>query len=110
MKMKRFAASAAALAILTVALPAAAAGDNGAQAALGPVELTFNGTPVPFADAAPFAADGERVAVAGGILWLWLPHGVAKSRLAAAVTPKRVGIGTARNWNTMRRIAALLDA
>lgn len=59
---------------------------------------------------APFAADDERVAVAGGILWLWLPHGVAKSRLAAAVTPKRVGIGTARNWNTMRRIAALLDA
>ena len=58
----------------------------------------------------PFRAEGERLAVVGGDLWLHLPHGVAGSRLAAAVTPKRAGVGSFRNWNTVRRIAAALEA
>lgn len=60
---------------------------------------------------APYRAGDERLAVVGGDLWLHLPHGVAGSRLAAAVTPKRAGgIGTFRNWNTVRRIDAALAA
>jgi uncharacterized protein (DUF1697 family) len=60
---------------------------------------------------APWRGGDERLAIAGGDLWLYLPHGVAGSRLAAAVTPKRAGgVGTFRNWNTIRRIAAALDA
>lgn len=58
---------------------------------------------------ASHAVEGERVAVAAGTLWLWLPHGVARSKLASAVTPKWLGVGTARNWNTMRKIAELLE-
>jgi uncharacterized protein (DUF1697 family) len=57
----------------------------------------------------PYRAEGERLAVVGGDLWLSLPHGVAGSRLAAAVTPARAGgAGTFRNWNTVRRIGAAL--
>ena len=60
---------------------------------------------------APYRTGDERLAVAGGDLWLHLPHGFAGSRLAAAVTPKRAGgAGTFRNWNTVRRIAAALEA
>ena len=55
------------------------------------------------------ARSGERVAVVGGDLWLHLPHGFADSRLAAAITPARVGIGTFRNWNTVRRLGEMLD-
>jgi uncharacterized protein (DUF1697 family) len=58
---------------------------------------------------APYRAEGERIAVVGGDLWLSLPHGVSGSRLAAAATPARTGgAGTFRNWNTVLKIAAAL--
>ena len=53
---------------------------------------------------AAFVGEGERVAVAGGDLWVHLPAGFAPSRLPGAITPKRMGIGTFRNWNTVRKI------
>jgi uncharacterized protein (DUF1697 family) len=56
----------------------------------------------------PYRAEGERVAVVDGDLWVHFPHGQGKSRLAAAITPARAGVGTFRNWNTLRRIGALL--
>jgi uncharacterized protein (DUF1697 family) len=56
-------------------------------------------------------AEDERLAIVGGDLWVYLPHGVASSRLAGAITPKRAGgVGTFRNWNTVRRIGAALEA
>ncbi len=57
----------------------------------------------------PYAVEGEQVVVAAGTLWLYFPHGIARSKLAAAITPRRVGIGTARNWNTVRRLVEKLD-
>jgi uncharacterized protein (DUF1697 family) len=60
---------------------------------------------------APYRTGAERLAIVDGDLWVHLPDGVAGSRLATAVTPKRAGgAGTFRNWNTIRRIAAALDA
>lgn len=57
-----------------------------------------------------YRAPNERLAIVDGDLWLYLPDGVARSRLAAAVTPERAGgAGTFRNWNTVRRIGAALD-
>jgi uncharacterized protein (DUF1697 family) len=56
-----------------------------------------------------YAVEGERIAVVDGDLWLWFPHGIGTSKLAAAITRKRVGIGTARNWNTVRRLGEMLD-
>ena len=58
----------------------------------------------------PYRAEGEAVAVVHGDLWVHLPHGVAGSRLSAAITPARAGgVGTFRNWNTVRRIGAALE-
>ncbi|HRO11347.1 DUF1697 domain-containing protein [Amaricoccus sp.] len=56
----------------------------------------------------PYLAPGERLAVAGGDLWVHLPDGFAPSRLPGAITPRREGIGTFRNWNTVKRIGAAL--
>lgn len=55
---------------------------------------------------ARYLAPGERVAVVGGDLWMHLPDGFAPSRVPGAITPKRFGVGTVRNWNTVRRIGA----
>ena len=55
---------------------------------------------------APFRA-AEKLALVDGDLWVRLPA-AAPTRLSAALTPKRLGIGTIRNWNTVRRIAEAL--
>jgi uncharacterized protein (DUF1697 family) len=58
----------------------------------------------------PYRGPNERLAIVDGDLWLHLPDGVARSRLAAAITPERAGgAGTFRNWNTVRRIGAALE-
>ena len=55
----------------------------------------------------PYRSGDEKVAVVDGDLWVFLPDGVAGSRLAPAMTPARTGgAGTFRNWNTLRRIGA----
>ncbi len=55
-------------------------------------------------------AGAERLAVVDGDLWLHLPAGAGTSRLAAAAGGARMGVGTFRNWNTVRRLGAMLDA
>ena len=57
---------------------------------------------------ARYLAEGERVAVVGGDLWVHLPHGIGTSRLPGAITPRREGVGTFRNWNTVQKIGAML--
>lgn len=57
----------------------------------------------------PWRAPSERLAVAGGHLWLHLPDGAGTSKLAGRLTPRHMGgVGTTRNWNTVRRLAALV--
>jgi len=52
----------------------------------------------------------ERLEVVEGDLWVHLPYGMARSRLAGAIRPERAGgAGTFRNWNTVRRLGAMLD-
>lgn len=54
------------------------------------------------ADVAP-----ERVVISGWEIYAWHPHGLQRSKLAAMLTPQRLGtVVTARNWNT---VTALLD-
>jgi uncharacterized protein (DUF1697 family) len=56
----------------------------------------------------PYRAESERLAIVEGDLWAHFPHGQGTSRLAAAMTPARAGgVGTWRNWNTLRRIGDL---
>lgn len=59
---------------------------------------------------AAYATPDETMRVVEGDLWVHFARAVSGTRLAAAITPKRAGIGTFRNWNTVERIAAALAA
>jgi uncharacterized protein (DUF1697 family) len=53
-------------------------------------------------------ADVGEYRVAGRELYLWLPDGIANTPLAAWDWDTLLGVpGTARNWNTVRKVAAL---
>lgn len=56
----------------------------------------------------PYLSRGERVAATGGHLWVHFAGEPGQSRLASQLTPKRMGIGTTRNWNTVRGVADML--
>lgn len=57
-----------------------------------------------------YRAEGERMALFGGDLWVHFAHGQGRSRLAAAIKPHRAGgAGTFRNWNTVRRLGGMLE-
>lgn len=58
----------------------------------------------------PWLSPTERIALAGGHLWMHLPDGAGISKLPGRLTPQRMGVGTARNWNTVRRLVALMSA
>jgi uncharacterized protein (DUF1697 family) len=57
-----------------------------------------------------FLTQGEQVAVIDGYLWVCFKGEPSRSRLMAVLGSKRLGIGTVRNWNTIRRINQLLGA
>lgn len=50
----------------------------------------------------------EALAVGERVAWLWCPEGIRESGLAAAVERALDGEVTARNWNTMTRLAAMV--
>jgi len=53
----------------------------------------------------------EEVRAVGADVYVTYPDGIGDSRLTNAVIEKHLATsGTARNWNTVRKIAALLDA
>ncbi|WP_448952641.1 DUF1697 domain-containing protein [Labrys neptuniae] len=51
---------------------------------------------------------GEKLALVDGDLWIAFPGRPSESRLLGALTTKRLGIGTARNWNTIRGLGDML--
>ena len=58
----------------------------------------------------PYQTDGERVALIDGHVWVHYPGQISLSKLSGQLTPKRMGgIGTARNWNTVKRLGEMLD-
>jgi uncharacterized protein (DUF1697 family) len=53
----------------------------------------------------------EQVKLSGQQLYLVYPDGIGVSKLTSALIEKKIGVsGTARNWNTAQKIAALLEA
>ncbi|WP_296741240.1 DUF1697 domain-containing protein [Mesorhizobium sp.] len=54
------------------------------------------------------AATDERVLLVGGDIWLVFSRERPSSRLLAASNHKRLGIGTSRNWNTVRKLAEMI--
>jgi uncharacterized protein (DUF1697 family) len=54
-------------------------------------------------------AGGEQVRTGPGCLYIWFPNGAGTSKLSNAVIERRLKVrGTARNWNTVGKLKALL--
>jgi uncharacterized protein (DUF1697 family) len=53
--------------------------------------------------------EGERVAVVDGDLWVSFAGQPSQSRLLPRLSTKHMGIGTVRNWNTVRGLAQMLE-
>ncbi len=53
------------------------------------------------------AQDGERVEAAGDVLYFWFPNGQGQSAIFRKATPRMLGLGTGRNWNTVLKLAAM---
>ena len=57
------------------------------------------------------AAGKEKVEHSGRELYAWHPDGVARSKLAALMSAKGLGVtGTARNWSTVTKLLELANA
>ncbi|MBZ9810678.1 DUF1697 domain-containing protein [Mesorhizobium sp. BR1-1-9] len=54
------------------------------------------------------AAEDEKVVLVDGDIWLVFSRERPSSRLLAAANHKRMGIGTSRNWNTVRKLAEMV--
>ncbi|KOF22410.1 hypothetical protein AC244_02440 [Ensifer adhaerens] len=57
-----------------------------------------------------YCTAGERLAVVDGHLWVHFTGRASESKLLGALTKKRLGVGTFRNWNTVKGLAAMLRA
>jgi uncharacterized protein (DUF1697 family) len=92
-------------------LAAVVAGDPFATVATDPARYLVTFLPEPPATAAvddlPPADSGDYL-VRGRELYLWLPDGIQNTPLASWKWDRLLGVpGTARNWNTVRRLAEL---
>ncbi|MES2835265.1 MAG: DUF1697 domain-containing protein [Pseudomonadota bacterium] len=59
------------------------------------------------------AGEGERVEAAqlkdgGDVLYFWFPHGQGESGVFKKATPRMLGIGTGRNWNTVLKLGEMV--
>jgi uncharacterized protein (DUF1697 family) len=56
------------------------------------------------------AVDGERLLAHGREIYAWFPHGVGRSKLAAALGKQDLRVvATARNWTTVNKLLALAE-
>ena len=56
------------------------------------------------------ARNGERVEAAGDVLFFWFPEGQGQSEIFKKATPRMLGMGTGRNWNTVLKLAEMAGA
>ncbi len=54
------------------------------------------------------AAGGERVEAIEDVLWFWFPNGQGESGIFKKATPRMLGMGTGRNWNTVLKLADMV--
>ncbi|MDX8477736.1 DUF1697 domain-containing protein [Mesorhizobium sp. VK24D] len=57
-----------------------------------------------------YTAEDEKVVWVGGDIWIVFSRERPSSRLLAAANHKRMGIGTSRNWNTVRKLAEMVGS
>ena len=55
-----------------------------------------------------YLTQGERIKIVQGDLWVHFKGEPVRSRLMPVLASKRLGIGTVRNWNTIRRLTGML--
>jgi uncharacterized protein (DUF1697 family) len=59
-------------------------------------------------EASKRAVEGELLVAHGREIYAWFPHGIGRSRLAAALADRGLGGGaTARNWTTVTKLLEL---
>lgn len=56
------------------------------------------------------AAGGERVEAIGDVLYFWFPNGQGESAIFKKATPRVLGMGTGRNWNTVLKLGEMVGA
>jgi len=56
----------------------------------------------------PYANPKQRLAITGGDLWIDFAGQPSEWKLLSALTTKRMGVGTLRNWNTVRGLAEMI--
>lgn len=54
------------------------------------------------------AAGGEAVEAIDDVLYLWFPDGQGESGIFRKATPKMLGMGTGRNWNTVLKLGEMV--
>lgn len=54
------------------------------------------------------AEGGERVEAVEGVLYFWFPNGQGQSGIFKKATPRMLGMGTGRNWNTVLKLAEMV--
>lgn len=52
--------------------------------------------------------DGEAVEAIDGVLYFWFPRGQGDSEIFKKATPKMLGMGTGRNWNTVLKLGQMV--
>jgi len=84
------------------------AGRDGAQLAVRVMREPL--APAALQRLLPYATQGERLAISHGDLWIHFEQDPTRSRLVNALTTKRLGVGTIRNWNTVRHLGEMIAA
>jgi len=56
------------------------------------------------------AEGGERVEAVDDVLYFWFPDGQGQSAIFKKATPRLLGMGTGRNWNTVLKLAEMAGA
>jgi uncharacterized protein (DUF1697 family) len=51
---------------------------------------------------------GEAVEAIDGVLYFWFPNGQGESGIFKKATPRLLGMGTGRNWNTVLKLADMV--
>jgi uncharacterized protein (DUF1697 family) len=55
-----------------------------------------------------YVGKDEKMRAVGGDIWIVFSRERPSSRLLAAASHKRLGVGTSRNWNTVRKLAEMV--
>ena len=52
--------------------------------------------------------DGEAIEAVKGVLYFWFPRGQGDSEIFKKATPRMLGMGTGRNWNTVLKLGEMV--